>query len=123
MKKLFLVVTIMLSTAQMLVDSLNQLNLPDESRTIAAAVLMLSILFLDGARRFFDPSTQTNTLWVTAGLFAIYFVGALADHANYLADLGVNNQALAYMRLGFSIIIITLNQTIQQLGDVKQSSS
>lgn len=113
----------MLSTAQMLVDSLNQLNLPDESRTKAAAVLMLSILFLDGARRFFDPSTQTNTLWVTAGLFAIYFVGALADNANYLADLGVNNQALAYMRLGFSIIIITLNQTIQQLGDVKKSSS
>lgn len=120
MKKLFLVVTILLSTAQMLVDTLNQLNLPEESRTKVAAALMLSILFLDGAKRYFDPTTKTNTLWVTASLFVIYFVGALADHANYLTDLGVTAQALTYMRLGFSIITITLNQTINQLGTVKE---
>lgn len=112
----------MLSTAQMLVDTLNQLNLPEPSRVKAAAILMLTILFLDGAKRYFDPNTQTNTLWVTASLFVLYFVGALADHANYLTDLGVTAQALTYIRLGFSIITITLNQTINQLGAVKTSS-
>jgi hypothetical protein len=115
MKKIFLVVTVLLSTAQMLVDSLNQLSLPEESRVKVAAVLMLAILFLDAAKRYFDPETQTNTLWVTAGLFVVYFIGALANHINLLEDLGVTGQSLAYVRLSFSIITITLNQTIRQV--------
>lgn len=119
MKKLFLVVGILLSTAQMLVDTLNQLSLPEDARVKVAAALMLSILFLDGAKRYFDPDTQTNTLWVTVSLFVIYVAGAVADHLNYLTDLGVTAQALTYMRLGFSVITITLNQTVKQLGTIK----
>lgn len=116
MKKLFVIAGMILSVAQMLVDSLNQLNLPENSRMKIGAALMLSILILDGVRRYADPAVQTKTLWITVCLGVAYVLGAIAQHWNYLTDLGISDGTLSFIRLGFTAIILTLNLSVKEFG-------
>lgn len=116
LKSLFLIAGILLSVAQMLTDSLNQLNLPEPSRIKIGAMLMLTVIVLDGIKRYFDPKTQTKTIWVTVALFVVFILGAIGQKMELLSQLGVGDEVQSFIRLAFSIIILTITTSLKQIN-------
>lgn len=113
--KLFAIIGLLITLAQMLFDLLNVANLNDSSKMYVGAIGMVLAIVNSGFKQFFDKKIDNKTIYLQVLLFIGFIAGGILDHFHQLEFLGEDTTAVMRVSLTFistsiPIIIKTINE-------------
>ena len=113
--KIFKIIGLLLILSQTLFDTLNVLQLSNESKMIIGAIAMFTAVANAGFKQYFDSNISNYTLIVQVLLFISFVCGGVMEHFNQLDFLGEETTAIIRVSLTFTttaipIIIKTIDE-------------
>ncbi|HRH58693.1 MAG TPA: hypothetical protein PLS10_13665 [Chitinophagales bacterium] len=113
--KIFALIGLLITLAQMLFDLLNVANLNENTKIYVGAIGMVLAIINSGFKQFFDKNIDNRTIYLQLLLFIGFVAGGILDHFNQLDFLGQDTTAVMRVTLTFistsiPIIIKTINE-------------
>lgn len=113
--KIFKLIGLLLILSQTLFDTLNVLQLSNESKMIIGAIAMFTAVANAGFKQYFDSKIDNQTIWVQVLLFIAFVSGGVMEHFHQLDFLGEETTSIIRVCLTFAttsvpIVIKTIKE-------------